>query len=414
MADNRITGFNPATTLTNDAVLPVVVAPTGSAETQKITVDNLSTALMKETVVITNDLQLTGSTDDGFANTTGLEIWNFANSASGNEVGLFGHTLTLAGANAATASNDVLGVSRYNTAGAETYWTSTSTDFNIANTADTDDFMYGGWFYLPDVTSNQIIIGNTTDAAAHGYILQVATGLLYNYLLGATDKNTATTITTGWHHIVSVREVGVGLYTFMDGILIGSTGDTTIGTTQTKFQIGGYNHGATYKLVTGVILDEIFFKKGVLPTNYVDVIRNIYARSAKKFAVKDANTNVYSLDDNLLKLSSGVYYPILTNTTNIAASTAYPLSWSRVGNVVTVMIQVDIDPTAAAPTSTKLTMTLPVASTTTPIGGGSVACNSYTQTGLISCQSATSAEISYMAVNVANASFRGILQYVVN
>ena len=94
----------------------------------------IDTQIVGNTVIVPN-IQLTGSTADGFANTTGLEIFNYANSASGNEVGLFGHTLTLAGANAATASNDVLGVSRYNTAGADTRWTSTSTDFNIANTA---------------------------------------------------------------------------------------------------------------------------------------------------------------------------------------------------------------------------------------------------------------------------------------
>jgi len=58
---------------------------------------------------------------------------------------------------------------------------------------------------------------------------------------------------------------------------------------------------------------------------------------------------------------SGTYTPTLTNTTNVAASTAYECQYMRVGNTVTVSGQVDIDPTLAA-TDTVLGMTLPIAS----------------------------------------------------
>jgi hypothetical protein len=57
---------------------------------------------------------------------------------------------------------------------------------------------------------------------------------------------------------------------------------------------------------------------------------------------------------------SGTYTPSLTNTTNIAASTASVCQYMRVGNVVTVSGTVTIDPTATG--QIVLGMTLPIAS----------------------------------------------------
>jgi hypothetical protein len=58
---------------------------------------------------------------------------------------------------------------------------------------------------------------------------------------------------------------------------------------------------------------------------------------------------------------SGTYTPTLTNGVNVAASTAFACQYMRVGNVVTVSGQVNIDPTLAT-TYTQLEMTIPVAS----------------------------------------------------
>jgi len=244
-----------------------------------------------------NDVQLTGSTADGFPNTTTTYIWNFDGSADGDQTDVVGSkVLTRAGANALTAANDVLGVSRYNTCGAETYLTSTDTAFNIANTADTDDFILEGWAYIPDITpaARVVLGGNTTDGAAHGYTLELSTtGVLSANLWGGTDATASTVLhTLGYYHIAQVREVGVAQYLFVNGVLVATSADTTVGTTQTKFQISGYNHGATGLAESGTRFDEWVFRKGVLPTNLSDVIRNIYARSAKKFAVKSQVGNV--------------------------------------------------------------------------------------------------------------------------
>jgi hypothetical protein len=60
---------------------------------------------------------------------------------------------------------------------------------------------------------------------------------------------------------------------------------------------------------------------------------------------------------------SGTYTPTLTNTTNVAASTAYQCFYTRSGDLITVSGKVSIDPTAT--TATALGISLPVASALT-------------------------------------------------
>src|SRR6185436_6011021 len=74
-------------------------------------------------------------------------------------------------------------------------------------------------------------------------------------------------------------------------------------------------------------------------------------------------------------IASGTYTPTLTGVTNVAASTAYTCQWMRVGNVVTVSGQVDIDATLAASTATELGISLPIASSLTAdeqVGGDAI------------------------------------------
>ena len=76
-----------------------------------------------------------------------------------------------------------------------------------------------------------------------------------------------------------------------------------------------------------------------------------------------------------LNLLSGTYTPVLTNTTNVAASVAYPCQWVRVGNTVAVSGRLDVDATAAG-AQTLLGISLPVASNFANIyelGGSAVA-----------------------------------------
>lgn len=69
---------------------------------------------------------------------------------------------------------------------------------------------------------------------------------------------------------------------------------------------------------------------------------------------------------------AGTYTPTLTGVANVGASTAYVCQYMRVGSVVTVSGQVDIDPTTGVSTTTQLGISLPVASSlsaTTQVAG---------------------------------------------
>ena len=59
-------------------------------------------------------------------------------------------------------------------------------------------------------------------------------------------------------------------------------------------------------------------------------------------------------------LASGTYTPTPTAVLNLSAQTARLTNWTRVGNIVTVMGQVDLTPTAASAYTVRLT--LPIAS----------------------------------------------------
>lgn len=114
-------------------------------------------------------------------------------------------------------------------------------------------------------------------------------------------------------------------------------------------------------------------------------------------------------------ISTGVYTPVLSGGSNVAASTAYPLSWVRVGNSVTCSFLIAIDPTSAAPTITSINFTLPFACSTTPTGNGCAWGDSTaSQGGTIGMISSTNAQYSYFATNVANAGHQGIFQYRIN
>jgi hypothetical protein len=78
------------------------------------------------------------------------------------------------------------------------------------------------------------------------------------------------------------------------------------------------------------------------------------------------------------EFSDGLYTPTLTNTLNIASSTAFECQWYRVINKVTVSGAFTIDPTSAA-THTILSISLPVPSALTAVehcGGVAVARSS--------------------------------------
>lgn len=63
------------------------------------------------------------------------------------------------------------------------------------------------------------------------------------------------------------------------------------------------------------------------------------------------------------QICSGTYTPTLTNVANVATHTMYAAQWIRVGRVVTVSGQVDVDPTAAG--AVQFVLNTPISSTFT-------------------------------------------------
>ena len=112
---------------------------------------------------------------------------------------------------------------------------------------------------------------------------------------------------------------------------------------------------------------------------------------------------------------SGTYTPTLTNTTNIATSTAFACQYLRVGNVVHVAGRVDIDATLAGATSTVLDMTLPIASDiASSINLGGVGSNASGASGEIRGDATgILARFTYPSGTTANSSFFFTFTYLV-
>lgn len=66
-------------------------------------------------------------------------------------------------------------------------------------------------------------------------------------------------------------------------------------------------------------------------------------------------------------IAFGSYTPTITNSTNVLGSTPRLAFWIRLGNLVFVFLQCDIDPSLAAPTISKIIISLPIPSTLTNV-----------------------------------------------
>jgi hypothetical protein len=101
-------------------------------------------------------------------------------------------------------------------------------------------------------------------------------------------------------------------------------------------------------------------------------------------------------------IASGTYTPTLTNVTNVAASTARLCQWTRVGNVVTVSGQLDIDLTTTLLAS-EVGMSLPIASafTTAFQLGGNASAVAFQSCWAIQAD-ATNDRAQFMATGIAS------------
>lgn len=113
----------------------------------------------------------------------------------------------------------------------------------------------------------------------------------------------------------------------------------------------------------------------------------------------------------------GTWTPTLTNVANVAASTSAAGHYIRVGTKVFCFNQISIDPTAAAPTTTTLGISLPVASNlgaATDLSGVGVCASSTNTPAVIYGDAANNrAELQFAAGNLANVFWTFVFGYTV-
>jgi hypothetical protein len=137
---------------------------------------------------------------------------------------------------------------------------------------------------------------------------------------------------------------------------------------------------------------------------------NTYQDIRTKASSSDLDTAEAAIDAVELTLdsvTSGTYTPTLTNTTNIDASTAFVCQYMRVGSVVTVSGNFEVNPTNDN-TATTLWISLPIASNFGTVGdcGGVASDDTLTQAGPISADVSNNvAAFNFLATETTNNDF---------
>lgn len=311
--------------------------------------------------------------------------------------------------------------------------------FKISNVlAGTLDTALGNTSY--GIRSLYSVTSGFANTAIGGYALQTNSSGSNNTAIGGIALRVNT---TGFRNTAvgaalplnttGVRNTGVGHDAFSD--LLTGTNNTAIGQKAGKtITTGSYNTfvgdssrgaavGTTRALALGYNTEAVdssiaigvgamatVSRTLVFPSNIDSALLNmnggvagglVLTRGVSGYATWQAYT-----------ASSGTYTPTLSNTTNVAASTARLCTYSRVGNMVTVTGQFDIDPTLAV-TATVLGISLPIASNFTTVyeaGGGawstaivseSAGCQANSTTDVLEirfiCTDATNHTMSFQA-----------------
>ena len=130
--------------------------------------------------------------------------------------------------------------------------TSNVTTNNVLITEESSDFTFGtgdftieGWFYTPDLTNWNLLVGDNVYSSAGGWSLYFNTSPYIDWWKGGAASvvsGGAVTANT-WHHIAFSRESGTNR-TFVDGALGASASDST-DYTSNQILIGANQHVAS-------------------------------------------------------------------------------------------------------------------------------------------------------------------------
>jgi hypothetical protein len=114
-------------------------------------------------------------------------------------------------------------------------------------------------------------------------------------------------------------------------------------------------------------------------------------------------------------ITEGTYTPTLTNTTNIAASTAYVTQYIQVGDRIHVFGEVDIDATATGAVELRLDVPITSAFTQTYEVAGTAVCSSSGVPAAVSCNVASGlVTIKYIATTTTNDKYSFHFSYKYN
>ena len=243
--------------------------------------------------------------------------WTFTNAVTVTGTWANLGTVTTADLNGGTIDGTVIGGA---SAAAGTFTTLTSTGNTVLGDASTDTLNVGNGGIIKD-TSGNVGIGNSGSITA---VRQVSVNVT-----GAGTNDGAD---------ISIRKKGGGYAT----LRMATVGDAT--GWDVNYNFPGTDDWSLYWLGSGAGTKLAVTSDGRL---YGTALHN-------NAGAVTGTTNQY--------IASGTYTPTLTNTNNVAASTTRSTQWTRVGNVVTVGGEMDVDVTAGAGTLTSFWITLPIAS----------------------------------------------------
>ncbi len=234
--------------------------------------------------------------------------------------------------------------------------------------------------YPNTVSTGQILYGSASNVVS-GLALGTANQIL-GVNSGATNiewksstTGAAVTVTSGSNlHFTTGGNISTGAVNSFSigGNLLVSTSVTTTTTLSGSYEVvHATSSGGSYTITLPPLAtypDKIYIiiKETAANTITIDGDGSETVVGSTTFAMTDLNQTLFiqAQAGGWMPINlnySGTYTPTLTNSANLAASTARLCTFNRVGNSVTVSGQVDIDPTTTA-TLTTLGISLPVAS----------------------------------------------------
>jgi hypothetical protein len=189
----------------------------------------------------------------------------------------------------------------------------------------------------------------------------IADQTIFDYIIGADNCVLSDNI----HRTGAAPEFGA--MQVYDATYVNISNSQFISNNRAAIQIGTGANVTTYINLQNCVFDNstsaastatVYFTGSGTTNNSAD---GVIDKAATGVAWSQASSATNNSVNNLKNPSGGVYTPTLTNTTNITSSAAYPCSYFRVDDSVTVFGRVDVTPTTSS-ANTDIQFSLPIAS----------------------------------------------------